>query len=254
MRGEQRTLTAERDNLAGQLQRVQQALDAVQREREGLADQLAKEQAAGRRLADSLNDTTAARDGLQRELGTARNELDRVEARLREADRTLAETRDRLAESERAREGLAAELTRSRQELAATRGRAVELEGALAGLRGRLPESLGGSASLAVLKDAAAASAAELRRLHPQIRRAPQDASLLAERERLAERLRAEQLLVAGANGAAGLYRLRPEDTLAQVAARFYGASGRWPELYSANGHILDDPDRVIPGLTLVLP
>lgn len=244
----------ERAALDERLAQGQREIDALQRERGALSDQLANEQAAARRVADALNDVTAARDRLHQEL--ARAEADRVglDAALRAAEKERAEARARVAELDQANAALGADLVQARRSLESAETRSTAAERALSDLRGGLPEAFGGSASLAMLRDAAMQSASALRRLHLELRRAPQDPALLAERDRLTERLRTQQLLIAGASAASGLYRLRAEDTLAQVAARFYGDGGRWPQLYSANGHILDNPDRVIPGLTLVLP
>jgi nucleoid-associated protein YgaU len=38
------------------------------------------------------------------------------------------------------------------------------------------------------------------------------------------------------------------------VASRFYGDGNRWPEIHRANEHVLDDPDRLYKGTTLVVP
>jgi len=45
---------------------------------------------------------------------------------------------------------------------------------------------------------------------------------------------------------AQGVYRLRAEDTLGVVAARFYGSSKRWPVVFEANRHILANPDALV--------
>lgn len=254
LEGELAATQRERAALDERLAQGQREIDALQRERGTLSDQLAKEQAAARRVADALNEVTAARDRLHQEL--ARSEADKagLDAALRAVEKERAEARDRVAELDQANAALGDELGRARRSLEAAETRSTAADRALSDLRGGLPEAFGGTASLALVKDAAAQSAAALRRAHLELRRAPQDPALLAELDRLSERLRTQQLLVAGASAASGLYRLRAEDTLARVAARFYGDGGRWPQLYSANGHILDNPDRVIPGLTLVLP
>lgn len=254
LEGELAAAQRERAALDERLAQGQREIDALQLERGALSDQLAKEQAAARRVADALNDVTAARDRLHQEL--ARSEADKagLDAALRAAEKERADARDRVAELDQANAALGEELGRARRSLESAETRLTAADLALSDLRGGLPEAFGGTASLALVKDAAAQSAAALRRAHLELRRAPQDQALLAERDRLSERLRTQQLLVAGASAASGLYRLRAEDTLARVAARFYGDGGRWPQLYSANGHILDNPDRVIPGLTLVLP
>jgi len=38
------------------------------------------------------------------------------------------------------------------------------------------------------------------------------------------------------------------------VAGRFYGKGNRWTTIYEANRHVLDNPDRLVAGITLVVP
>ena len=103
-------------------------------------------------------------------------------------------------------------------------------------------------------KNAAGELAGELRTTHTVLRRKPDDSALKERSHAIALAIAERQLLVASATGAVGLYQLRPEDTLAMVALRFYGDGNQWPALYRANDHVLENPDQVIPGLTLILP
>ena len=50
------------------------------------------------------------------------------------------------------------------------------------------------------------------------------------------------------------LYRVRPSDNLASISLRFYGRVDQWRAIFEANRHLLDDPDRLTPGMTLVIP
>ncbi|MCK7576320.1 MAG: LysM peptidoglycan-binding domain-containing protein [Chromatiales bacterium] len=50
------------------------------------------------------------------------------------------------------------------------------------------------------------------------------------------------------------LYRVRPSDNLASISLRFYGRIDQWRAIFEANRHLLDDPDRLTPGMTLVIP
>ena len=54
--------------------------------------------------------------------------------------------------------------------------------------------------------------------------------------------------------GARSVYRVRPADTLAQIGSRFYGNGTQWRAIYEANRNVLPDPDRLTPGMTLVIP
>jgi len=66
--------------------------------------------------------------------------------------------------------------------------------------------------------------------------------------------LQQAQYDVAVAIDARGVYRMREEDTLGMVSGRFYGAGNKWPAIYEANQHVLANPDRMYPGMTLVVP
>ena len=47
---------------------------------------------------------------------------------------------------------------------------------------------------------------------------------------------------------------VKRDDTLSAIAERFYGAEERWPVLWRANRHQLDDPDELLIGMRLVVP
>ncbi|MTW20092.1 LysM peptidoglycan-binding domain-containing protein [Allochromatium palmeri] len=50
------------------------------------------------------------------------------------------------------------------------------------------------------------------------------------------------------------LYRVRPGDSLALISLRVYGRSDQWQRIFEANRHQLANPDRLTPGMTLVIP
>ena len=50
------------------------------------------------------------------------------------------------------------------------------------------------------------------------------------------------------------LYQVRPSDNLASISLRFYGRIDQWRAIFEANRALLDDPDRLTPGMTLVIP
>jgi nucleoid-associated protein YgaU len=113
---------------------------------------------------------------------------------------------------------------------------------------------MGGAVSLADLRTEAAATAERMRSMHRDMRRQKTNASLHEAFNAAARELRSTQLLIAGETGAAGLYQLRPEDTLAAVAHRVLGDSLQWGKIYEKNRYVLENPDRLIAGITLVLP
>jgi nucleoid-associated protein YgaU len=42
--------------------------------------------------------------------------------------------------------------------------------------------------------------------------------------------------------------------TLSQIAEQYYGSQRQWPKIINANRDILPDPNRLTPGLKLVIP
>jgi nucleoid-associated protein YgaU len=49
-------------------------------------------------------------------------------------------------------------------------------------------------------------------------------------------------------------YVVKPGDTLAAIAQRFYGAASRWPTLYETNGERIARPELIFPGTRLSVP
>ncbi|BCU07680.1 LysM peptidoglycan-binding domain-containing protein [Allochromatium tepidum] len=50
------------------------------------------------------------------------------------------------------------------------------------------------------------------------------------------------------------LYQVRPGDNLAAISLHFYGRADQWRVIFEANRSLLDAPDRLTPGMTLVIP
>lgn len=49
-------------------------------------------------------------------------------------------------------------------------------------------------------------------------------------------------------------YVVRPGDSLASIAERFYGAAADWRQLYQANAWLIADPDVIYPDQVFVVP
>ena len=283
------SLTAERDRLNNELRAAQQELDGRQRELAAMTEQRERLGRDVARVQEKLVAITAERDDLSARLSQAEadidqgskalaamtNDRDQLEQRLKHSDNRASSLEKRALETDNQLSGARAEVSRLGNELGQLERRNTELEANVAALRGdlqrsrdegaalrsdlamlkaSLPPELGGSASLQQLKAAAADKADQMRTMHRTLRRQPQNSALQSEFDAASRQLRERQLLIAGETGAVGLYRLRPEDTLATVASRFLGDGNLWGRIYEANRHILEDPDRLIAGLTLVLP
>jgi nucleoid-associated protein YgaU len=109
----------------------------------------------------------------------------------------------------------------------------------------------GAAPGAAQARAAAARAAAELRAAQDSPGGARAAGRSLREIEQTLSR---HQRLAARTQGARGVHSVRPGDTLELVARRWYGASSRWPTIYEANRHVLPDPNRLIAGMTLVVP
>lgn len=75
-----------------------------------------------------------------------------------------------------------------------------------------------------------------------------------ADLERLSDDLFKEQSLLARAVAANGVYKVLRHDSLSRIAYKVYGTGERWPDIYAANDHLLENPDALLPGLVLVIP
>ncbi|MCE8026540.1 LysM peptidoglycan-binding domain-containing protein [Billgrantia aerodenitrificans] len=124
----------------------------------------------------------------------------------------------------------------------------------IAALRARLPAEEGGEIDLDGALRSASVTMGAIRSTRAELMRAGgRDEALLESIDELVEELERDQRLVARALDA-NLYQVRRGDTLISIAGRFYGSSQRWQELHEANRHVLENPDLVWPGLTLVIP
>jgi chromosome segregation ATPase len=183
-----------------------------------------------------------------------------LEAALAKEKDAAAETAGALEAERKRTAGLEAALAEA-QAQATARGEEAEqaaarntaLTAELAELRGKLPVAAGGSLSEEQVKNEAAGELAALRALY--LKRGEMDkATWEGERDALEDSIGERQALLVRVTGARGLYRVQRDDTLAKISHDVYGRANSWPKIYEANSHLLENPDRVFPGMTLVIP
>lgn len=58
----------------------------------------------------------------------------------------------------------------------------------------------------------------------------------------------------AGTKTAPRLYTVQPGDTLSRISKQFYGDANQYMKIFKANQDKLSDPDKIRPGLELVIP
>jgi nucleoid-associated protein YgaU len=118
---------------------------------------------------------------------------------------------------------------------------------------GKLSVRDGGTRTAELARTTAAEAGSAFVAATERARKQPSDETKAALRD-AATVLQQAQYDVAVAIDARGVYRLREEDTLGMVSGRFYGTGNKWPLIYEANQHVLANPDRMFPGMTLVVP
>lgn len=50
------------------------------------------------------------------------------------------------------------------------------------------------------------------------------------------------------------VHTVREGETLSDISERYYGTPNRWERIYRANQSIIRDPDRIHPGMRLIIP
>jgi len=68
------------------------------------------------------------------------------------------------------------------------------------------------------------------------------------------EQVRTDALVRRDAPLATGTYTVRPGDTLASIAERYYQDAGDWPWIYNANRSTISDPNTIYIGESLTIP
>jgi len=249
-----------RDILIGEKDRLEKLLIDEQGARSKTEEALTVIQMERDRAREALSQTKRGLMEAEATLSGFRSELGKTNQILQQHRDALGKTKNALIDITADRDRLAAELRQSQDEqvrmsvqLDQIKSTAGGLKNEMVDLRARLPGALGGGASLDTLEREAGKSAAELRKIRDEIRR-DSGKSVSGQGDAAISALRNWQLLIASETQSSGVYRLQPGDTLGKTAQRFYGTGRKWRLVYEANQHILDNPDRVIPDLTLVIP
>lgn len=239
------------------LERKQADLEAQAAEVAPLQRQLSATQAALQRAQD---DAAAMREQIEQLRQQRQSEAQKHTAQLTAAELRLREHKDRLgsvdAQIQRLEQQLEqreAQIERLQSAEARRTEAKHELEERLEELRSRLPTPEGGTLTPAEARARAREDAETLERLilEGQGVTNPRLWQQIRETENALHR---NQYLLARAEGDRTVYRVRPGDSLQQISAIVYGDDQAWARIFEANRHLLDDPDRVLPGLTLVIP
>lgn len=199
-----------------------------------------KESALARKSADQARMEAERRlaEGLQ-EIERLGTEIQRLKGAQSELEQALSERGRRIAELDARRLSLETDL--------AALGQRYE------GLRARVPIQDGGALDPEQARRAAREVYLELREL-AQRSGGSRDTAQRRDLGAAEDQLHARQFVLARTLNARSLYRIRPHDSLALISSRCYGDSSQWQTLFEANRHVLDDPNQLTPGVTLVVP
>ena len=249
--------TQEGARLSAELSRLREAkadletqLTRAQNQNADTAAQLAATAQQVRDLTTAAAAQTERGADLERQLEQRKDEQRRGEAdyqaRLQAAAQAQSDLRGQLLERE-------ASLERLNAELAALKTQRDTLDERLKALSALVPAPAGGTLTLEAAKARSATAAAALRDALTRAE-AGGDAHLKRAVREAQQDLHRCQFRVALVADAYSVYRVRPADTLILIANRVYGDGARWRAIREANRHVLPDPDRLTPGLTLVIP
>ncbi len=212
------------------------------------------------RLAKAEAELTAARATIAQLNQQRQTDARQHTAQLNAADLRLREHKDRLLGFEVRIKELEAELQARDAEIAVLATRLdtsnqneSRLNERLATLRGRLTATEGGTLTAADARKQAETDAERLDHLVQQ-GQGVNNPELWRQVREAENALHHSQFVLARADGARTVYRVRPGDTLALVGLMFYRDAEQWSQIYDANRHVVADPNRLLPGLSLVIP
>lgn len=49
-------------------------------------------------------------------------------------------------------------------------------------------------------------------------------------------------------------YTVKKDDTLQKISKKFYDSFSKWPKIYEVNKDVIDNPDRIKPGIVIQIP
>lgn len=236
------------------------ALDQLRRENTELRARLQALAPLQTRLAEADAELNAARAMIAQLNQQRQTDARQHTAQLNAADQRLREHKDRLLGLESRLQALETEVQARDAEIAVLTTRLdtsnqneSRLHERVASLRGRLTATEGGTLTAADARKQAESDAQQLLHLIQQ-GQGVNNPELWRQVREAENALHRSQFVLARADSARTVYRVRPGDTLAQVGLMFYGDAEQWPPIYDANRHVIDDPNRLLPGISLVIP
>ncbi len=183
--------------------------------------------------------------------GTDDGRIDEASSANGDVTSTIAEAARWQAQAER----LGDELNASNHQLQILTERCRSQQQELQLCRQRADGHLEGAAQLQQATQQASEAASRYARLLRASRRMPTpDPAIESALQQASQDMYAGQAQLAELQGASRLYTVRLEDTLSRIANRELGDYEYWLQLYDANRQVLDSPDRLLPGMTLIIP
>ena len=240
---------------------TQQAEDGCQKQLSALADRFARMEIQNKRLRAQVKAREEEIAQLQKkteEMEALRAQLENLESELADQIQTAATEKQSLelqiASEHAERDNLQSALNESEWELEGVKQKLLDTQRALKIARARLPLYAGGSGLNEHLRQQAADWFQKLRALYEQPHPKLSLAEWREERQRLQEGVAKWQESLAETLGMSVLYQVQSGDSLEKISQRFYGTPKHWQRIYGANRHLIDDPQRPLPGITLIIP
>jgi len=224
--------------LQEQIDATRAAMQELQQDQQSLAEQLSSAQ-------QKVEDLEAARNEVEGQLADKENELGSTKM-------ALADTESQRDASQREVEKLQSDITdlggendRLVSELADLKATLSDREQRIDSLQQLLPAGEGGT----VTTDQAREETIKAQQLLAEP--GTSDQAALEEARTL---IRRNQFLLGYAEGARGVYLTKPGDSLSLVSAYFYAEGKYWKDILQANQHLLENPDQLESGMTLIIP
>lgn len=245
------TSATELSRLTAELEESLEKADSLQARVEALQGELGTEKERVAEARTALETATARADVVEAELGQVKSQLEAVAAQSPDMQGAavgdggqdeLSSIKAELEKTVGERDALAAENEKLEADLAAANRDKERLD---SDVRQQLTEARDKAAELNTSYEKLLSEKQALERVDEQTR------NELAEAQQAFEQAQSE---VAKLSGARGVYTVNKGDSLSTIAGFFYRDMSKWEAILEENSHLIDEPNLIYVGMTLVIP
>ncbi|QEP44029.1 hypothetical protein D5085_13430 [Ectothiorhodospiraceae bacterium BW-2] len=235
-----------------------QQLADIEQHKSQLTQQLADIEQHKSQLTQQLTDIEQHNSQLTQQLADVEQHNSQLTQQLADVEQHNSQLTQQLADIEQHNSQLTQQLQQAQEQAEKQhRTAAQERNAAIAAHQQlqRLPRVLGGESSAEQLQANGAELLQPFHTLRQQLAGSGSgDTILQRDFEQIVQQIRQQQLLLALTLDARGTYITRDKDSLALIAQRHYGDGKLWQSIYQANQHLLENPNIIHQGLTLIIP